>query len=153
MRVKNIQMNSTEIFIEFEKMALEWGKRHQIAKVGEVIISKLGGKRDKKLILSKVQVCVGRNEKTVHKTLAMQYIGRRLNAKGEYLDELGTGIPLAEFRTEDGRVFSFDENEVTETENDCGLTFVIDFEPECKLKYPNAFSSYAEPCFSFSYKR
>jgi len=147
-------MNSTEIFIEFEKRAIEWGKAHQIAKVGEVVISKLGGKRDKKLVLSSVSVRVGRNaQKTTRKTLVICYAGRRLNAKGELIDSLNTGLILYEFRTEDGRIFNHAENGVTEYCSDAGLSFNVDFDPEAKSKYPNAFSSYAEPYSPFSYSR
>ena len=147
-------MTTTEIFIEFEKMAIEWGKKHQIAKVGEIVISKLGGKRERKLILSSVSVTIGRNaQKTTSKTLVMQYTGRRVNAKGEIIDEIGRGRCLHEFRTDDGRVFSHSENDVTETANDSGLTFYIDFDPLCKEKYPNAYGSYQEPYHDFSYSR
>jgi len=148
------KMTSTEIFIEFEKMAIEWGKKYQIAKVGEIVISKLGGKRERKLILSSVSVTIGRNaKKTTNQTLVIQYAGRRMNANGEIIDEIGTGRCLYEFRTEDGRVFSHEENEVTEFANNSGLTFCIDFDPLCKEKYPNAYSSYQEPYHDFSYSR
>ena len=65
----------------------------------------------------------------------MQYTGRRDECKGEIIDEIGTGRCLYEFRTDDGRVFSHSENDVTETATDSGLTFYIDFDPLCKEKY------------------
>lgn len=147
-------MTATEIFIEFEKMAIEWGKKHQIAKVGDIVTSKLGGKRERKLVLSCVSVTIGRNaKKTTNKTLVMRYIGRRMNAKGEIIDEPGTGRCLCEFMTDGGQVFSHSENEVTEIANDSGLTFYIDVDPTCKEKHPNAYGSYQEPFHDFSYSR
>lgn len=145
-------MTTTEIFIEFEKMVIEWGKKHQIANVGDIVISKLGGKRERKLVLSSVSVTIGRNaKKTTNKTLVIQYTGRRMNAKGEIVDQLGTGRLLHEFKTEDGRVFNHAENGVTEYANDAGLTFYVDFDPLCKEKYPNAYGSYKEqPRFCYS---
>ena len=147
-------MKAKKIFIEFEKQAIEWGKKYQIAKVGDIVTSKLGGKRDKKLQISKVSVTVGRNaQKTIQKTLAIHYVGRRLNSKGELIDGLGTGKLINEFITEDGKVFNDSENEVTETVNACGLSFVIDFDPEAKEKYPNAYLSYRDNFEGFSYSR
>lgn len=147
-------MTSRDIFIEFEKNVIKWGKKHQIVEVGEVVISKLGGKRDKKLIISSVQVTVGRNaHNTTHKTLVIQYFGRRINLKGEVIDNLGSGLLIREFRTEDGRSFSYEENGVTETANDSGLSFYIDFDPAAKEKYPKSFSSYSDDAFGFSYYR
>lgn len=147
-------MKTKDIFIEFEKQAIEWGKQYQIARVGDIVTSKLGGVRDKKFQISKVLVTVGRNaQKTTQKTLAIQYVGRRLNAKGELIDGLGTGRYLYEFTTKDGKVFNHSENEVTETVNDCGLSFIVDFDPEAKEKYPNAYLSYADNFEGFAYGR
>ncbi len=109
---------------------------------------------DKKLQISKVNVTIGRNaQKTIQKTLAIYYVGRRLNSKGELIDGLGTGRVINEFITEDGKVFNDAENEVTETVNDSGLSFVIDFDPEAKGKFPNAYLSYKDSFEGFSYGR
>lgn len=144
-------MKAKDIFIQFEKQAIEWAKQYQIAKVGDIVTSYLGGKRQKKLKISSVSVTVGRNaQKTTRKTLVIQYVGRRLNARGEFIDDIGTGIYLTEFITEDGKVFNHAENEVTETANDCGVSFNVDFDPEAKTKYPNAYQSYADACPYYS---
>ena len=144
-------MKAKDIFIQFEKQAIEWAKQYQIAKVGDVVTSKLGGKRPKKLKISSVSVTIGRNaQKTTQKTLVIQYVGRRLNSKGELIDEIGTGRYLTEFITEEGKVFNHVENEVTETANDCGISFNVDFDPEEKTKYPNAYHSYTDDCPYYS---
>ena len=144
-------MKAKDIFLQFEKQAIEWAKQYQIAKVGDVVTSNLGGKRPKKLIISSVSVTIGRNaQKTTRKTLVIEYVGRRLNAKGEFIDDIGTGKYLTEFVTEDGKVFNHKENEVSEWANDCGVSFVVDFDPEAKLKYPNAYESYADACPYYS---
>jgi hypothetical protein len=144
-------MKAKDIFIDFEKKAIEWGKQYQIAKVGDIVTSNLGGKRPKKLKISSVSVTIGRNaRKTTQKTLVIQYTGRRINSNGEFIDELGTGRWLTEFVTEDGKIFNHFENEVTETANDIGVSFNVDFDPEAKEKYPNAYQSYADACHYYS---
>jgi hypothetical protein len=152
--LKIYTVTATEIFIEFEKMAIAWGKAHQIAKVGDIVTSNLGGKRPKKLQISHVWVSMGRNAQiTTRKTFTIGYAGRRLNAKGGLIDEIGTGRILYDFLTADGKAWSHAENEVTETMTDSGLSFTIDFDPECKEKYPNAYASYAEPFHPNPYTR
>ena len=82
-------MKANDIFIQFEKQAVEWAKQYQIVKVGDIVTSNLGGKRPKKLKISSVSVTIGRNaQKTTQKTLVIQYVGRRLNAKGEFIDDI-----------------------------------------------------------------
>lgn len=148
-------MKAIDIFIDFEKKAIEWGKQYQIAKVGDIVTSNLGGKRPKKLKISSVSVTIGRNaRKTTQKTLVLQYTGRRINSNGEFIDELGTGRWLTEFVTEDGKVFNhYSENEVTETANDIGVSFNIDFDPEAKEKYPHAYHTYKDGYDGFYYSR
>ena len=99
-----------------------------------------------------MSVTIGRNaQKTTRKTLVIEYVGRRLNSKGELIDGIGTGRYLTEFITEDGKVFNHSENEVTETANDCGVSFNVDFDPDAKRKYPNAYQSYKDaPCPYYS---
>jgi hypothetical protein len=144
-------MKAKDIFIQFEKQAIEWAKQYQIAKVGDIVTSNLGGKRTKKLKISLVSVTIGRNaQKTTRKTLVIQYVGRRLNAKGEYINDIGTGRYLTEFVTEDGRIFNHNENEVSETDNDSGVSFNVDLDPEAKKKYPNAYQSYKDACLYYS---
>ena len=147
-------MKAKDIFIDFEKKAIEWGKQHQIAKVGDIVTSNLGGKRPKKLKISSVSVTIGRNARlTTQKTLVVQYSGRRINSKGEFIDELGTGRWLTEFITEDGKVFNHSENEVTETANDIGVSFIVDFDQQAKEKYPHAYLSYKDDYECFHYSR
>ena len=147
-------MKANDIFIDFEKKAIKWAKQYQIAKVGDIVTSNLGGKRPKKLKISSVSVTIGRNaQKTTQKTLVIQYVGRRLNSKGELIDEIGTGRYLTEFITEEGKVFNHVENEVTETSNDCGISFNIDFDPAAKEKYPHAYLSYSDSFDGFYYSR
>lgn len=140
-----------EILFELETHAIQWGKKHQIAKVGDIVTSYLGGKRPKKFKISKVSVTLGRNARhTAEKTLVIQYVGRRINSKGELIDDVGTGRYLDEFTTENGIIFTSSENEVSETLNDCGLTFYVDFEKEAKELYPNAYKSYGDACPYYS---
>lgn len=147
-------MKAKDIFINFEKNAIEWAKQYQIAKVGDVVTSNLGGKRPKKLKISSVSVTIGRNARlTTQKTLVIQYAGRRINSNGEFIDELGTGRWLTEFVTEDGRTFNHSENEVTEVANDIGVSFNVDFDPEAKEKYPHAYWSYSDSFDDFYYSR
>jgi len=146
-------MTSTEIFIEFERMAIAWGKKHQIAKVGEIVTSNIG-KRNAKFQISQVSVTIGRNaKKTVKKTFVMQYVGRKINSKGLLVQEIGTGRLLFNFTKDNGVVFDHSENEVTTWENDGGLSFVIDYDPEVKIMYPNACDSYKDPYHDFRYTR
>jgi hypothetical protein len=147
------KMTATQIFIKFEKMAIQWGKKHQIAKVGEIVTSKIG-KKTARFKISDVTVTIGRNaQETTRKTLVIVYCGRKINSKGEFIDELGCGRLLTNFVTNDGKFFDHIENQVTEFCTDSGLTFHVDFEQECKDVYPNAHSSYKEPFFKFSYSR
>jgi len=147
-------MKAKDIFIQFEKQAIEWGKQYQIAKVGDIVTSNLGGKRPKKLKISSISVTIGRNAiKTTQKTLVLQYTGRRINSNGEFMDELGTGRWLTEFVTEDGKVYNYSENEVTETANDIGVSFNVDFDPEAKEKYPHAYHTYKDSYDGFYYSR
>ncbi len=147
-------MTATEIFIQFEKMAIEWGKRHQVAKVGEIVISKGGGKREKKYLLHHVFVTTGRNaEKTTDPTLVIMYTGRLLDKKGVPVHEIGQAKILFEFRTEDGRTFSHQENGVTEFVNDTGLSFSVDFDPEAAALFPAAYRKHGDQYFNFSYHR
>lgn len=146
-------MTATEVFIEFERMAIKWGKKHQIAKVGEIVTVNLG-KRNVKFKISEVAVTIGRNAKeTTRKTLVMQYVGRKINSKGAVVHEIGTGRLLFNFTKENGIVFDHSENGVTEWENDGGLSFVIEYDPEAKQIYPHAYDSYKYPYRSFSYNR
>jgi hypothetical protein len=146
-------MKANDIFIEFERMAIEWGKAYQIVKVGDIVFSKLGGNFEKPLKINCVSVTIGRNSKTTRKTLVMEYSGRRLYKNGDYVDDVGSGVWLREFRTEDGKVFNHLENEVNEEENDVGFTFYIEFDPEDKKLYPQAYSSYKENIFENPYTR
>jgi activator of HSP90 ATPase len=146
-------MKAKDIFIDFEKKAIEWAKQYQIAKVGDIVTSNLRGKKPKKLKISSVSVTIGRNARTTQKTLVIQYIGRRIKSNGEFIDELGTGKFLTEFVTEDGRTFNHSENEVTETANDIGVSFNVDFDPEAKEKYPYAYLSYNDSYNGFYYSR
>jgi hypothetical protein len=147
------KITATQIFIKFEKMAIEWGKKHQIAKVGEIVTSKIG-KREARFQISHVSVTIGRNAReTTNKTLVIAYSGRKLNSKMELVDELGRGRFLTNFVTADGKVFDHKENEVTEFCTDSGLTFHVDFDPKAKDVYPNAYNSYKDPFFKFSYTR
>lgn len=144
-------MTAREILFELEKQAIQWGKKHQIAKVGDIVTSYLGGKRPKKFKISNVSVTLGRNaQKTTEKTLVIQYVGRRISSKGELIDRVGTGRYLDEFTTENGIIFNSSENQVSETVNDCGLSFNVDFEREAKDLYPNAFKSYGDACPYYS---
>ena len=147
-------MKAIDVFIDFEKKAIEWGKQHQIAKVGDIVTSRLGGKRPKKLKISTVSVTIGRNARlTTQKTLVLQYYGRKINSKGEFINELGAQSYLTEFITEDGKVFNNSESEVTETVNDIGLSFNIDIDQKAKEKYPHAYHAYKDGYDGFIYSR
>ena len=146
-------MTATEIFIEFERMAIEWGKKHQIANVGEIVTSNIG-KRNVKFQISKVCVAIGRNAKeTAHKTLVIQYVGRKMNSKGIIVHEIETGQLLYNFTKDNGIIFDHSENGVTEWENDGGLIFIVEDDAEAKKIYPNAHDSYKEPYYDFAYSR
>lgn len=141
-------MKARDVLFELEKNAIEWGKQYQIARVGDIVTSNLGGKKTKKLRISSVSVTIGRNAKeTVRKTLVLEYCGQRVKANGEFD---GCGYILQEFTTFDGRKYEFSENEVTEIVNDCGLSFCIDFDNEHKEKYPDAYESYGNDCPFYS---
>lgn len=145
-------MKSKDIFIQLEKNAIEWAKKYQIAKVGDIVMSKCGGKTIKKYKISHVDVTTGRNaQKTIQKTLVILYIGRKINAKGEFIDPIGMGRLLFEFTTEDGKQFSHSENEVTEYLNE--FCFTVDFDPEAKKLYPNAYLTYEDSFDDFYYSR
>jgi hypothetical protein len=145
-------MKSKDIFIQLEKEAIKWAKKYQIAKVGDVISSKGGGKTIKKYKISDVQVTTGRNaQKTTQKTLVILYYGRKINSKGECIDPIGTGTLLFEFTTEDGKQFNHSENEVTEYLNE--FCFTVDFDPEAKKLYPKAYLTYKDNFDGFYYSR
>ena len=138
-------IKANDVFIDFEKKAIEWAKQYQIAKVGDIVTSYLGGKRQKKFLISSVEVTIGRNKnKTTRKTLVIKYVGRRLNSKGELIDDIGVGRYLREFVTNDGKIFNHSENEVNEVVNDIGLSFHVDFDEITKAKYPNAYQFYTD---------
>lgn len=145
-------MKSKDIFIQLEKEAIKWAKKYQIAKVGDIVTSKGGGKAIKKYKISHVQVTTGRNaQKTTQKTLVILYCGRKINAKGEIIDPIGTGRLLFEFTTEDGKHFNHSENEVTEYLNE--FCFTVDFDPESKKLYPKAYLTYEDSFNGFYYSR
>ncbi len=147
-------MKAKDIFIDFENKAIQWGKQYQIAKVGDIVTSNLGGKRPKKLKISTVSVTIGRNARmTTQKTLVIRYTGRRIRSNGEFIDELGVGRYLTEFITNDGKIFNHSENEVTETANDSGMSFDVDFDPAAKEKYPKAYLMYKDEYEDFHYSR
>lgn len=147
-------MKAKDIFIDFENKAIQWAKQYQIVKVGDIVTSNLGGKRPKKLKISCVSVTIGRNAgKTTQKTLVIQYVGRQIDSKGNFIHELGYGRYLTEFVTEDGKIFNHSENEVTETANDIGISFNVDFDPKAKEKYPHAYLSYSDSFDDFHYSR
>lgn len=134
-------MTSQEIFAQFEQAAIEWGKQYQIAKVGDIVLSNLGGKRRKQLVISQVCVSIGRNaQKTTLKTFVLRYSGRRLNSKGEFIDELGSGRCLMEFTTESGGEYDYSEYGVNDECNDMS-----------KMMYPNAYGTYSEPFHQHTY--
>ena len=78
-------------------MAIEWGKKHQIAKVGEIVISKLGGKRGKVDFVIRL-VTIGRNAQNDQQNVGNAIHWKKDDAKGEIIDEIGTGRCLYEFR-------------------------------------------------------
>jgi len=147
-------MKAIEIFIEFEKQAIMWGKQYQIARVGDIVTSNLGGKRPKKVMISSVSVTCGRHaQKTTKQTFVLSYVGRRVNANNELIDSLGTGRWLREFITSEGKIFNHSQNEVTEESNDSGFYFIVDFDSEAKKLYPNAYKSYSDSLKDFTYSR
>lgn len=143
MTTKSKPIHSNNIFQLLEQGAIKWGEQYRIANIGEIVTSKLGGVRDKKVEISNISVVIGRDaSSTTQKTFAIHYVGRRLNAKGEYKDSLGCGVLLNEFVKENGQRYSANDFEITEHMNDTGLSFNLQVDPEAKKLYPKAFRSY-----------
>lgn len=130
-------LKSVEIFQEFQKKAIEWGKQFQIAHVGDIveIPTKKGSQ---KVMITDVSVAIGRNaQMTTKKSFYLDYSGRRMKKDGTFKDSLGTGICLRQFKTKSGKEYKFSDFGITEIMNDAGLSFTIEHDIETVKLYPN----------------
>ncbi len=145
----NRTLSSLDVFKSLETEAIAWGRQFQIATVGD-IVKTVCGKRTKSVMISRVSVTMGRNaRKTTLKTLVIEYVGRRMKKNGEFIDDIGTGICLSNFETKDGKKFLSSESGISETVNDCGLSFDLSFDLAAKRKYPNAYQSYCSAKYPY----
>jgi hypothetical protein len=144
-------MTAREIFFDFEKKAIEWAKQYQIAKVGDIVTSSGGGKTNKSYIISSIEVVLGRNaQETTYRTLVLVYYGKKINKKGDIMYAHAISARLVDFVTGDGQSYNISENEVTETVNDIGLTFMVEVDKMELVLQPIQSHSYEHPIHCYT---
>ena len=148
-------MHSSEIFKRFEKDAIQWGKTNRIVAVGDIVTTTFAGnKRPTKVMISSIEVVIGRNShETCLRTFKVLYCCRRLNKKGEPKDAIGCGRLLTNFAYDEFVKYDINDDGINEYMTQAGLSFRIEAEQAAKDAYPLAYETYNDPVREFRYKK